>query len=105
MAGASGPRRLSDALTELIALRGLARVRGHAEVSAVWKEVAGPRIAAETRILRVDRGVLTIGVTNSPLLGELVGFHRHALLEALKESRPELKITDLRFRLRGNTSK
>jgi hypothetical protein len=105
MAAASGPRRLSDALSELIALRGLARARGHAEISAVWKEVAGPKIAAETRILRVDRGVLTVGVTNSPLLGELVGFHRQALLEALQRRHPELRIADLKFRLRGNVSK
>ena len=105
MAAASEPRRLSDALSELIALRGLAKVRGHAEISAAWKKVAGPRIAAETRILRVDRGVLIVGVTNSPLLGELVGFHRHALLDALKEQHPELKVTDLKFRLRGNSTK
>jgi hypothetical protein len=105
MSAASGPRRLSDALSELIALRGLARVRGNAEVEAAWKEVAGPRISGETRVLRASRGVLTIGVTNSPLLSELVGFHRQSLLESLKANYPQLEITDLKFRLRGRVAK
>jgi hypothetical protein len=105
MGSARDPRRLSDALSELIALRGLARVRGDAQLATIWKEVAGRRIAADTRVLGVRRGILRIAVTNAPLLSELVGFHRFSLLDALKQRFPELKVSGLKFVLRGEATR
>src|SRR5262249_33533841 len=102
---AAGPRRLSDALSELVLVRGLARVRGDGQLSAVWKAVAGARIAADTRPLDIRRGVLRVAVTNAPLLSELVGFHRVSLLELLTKDHPDLKINALKFILRGDESR
>jgi predicted nucleic acid-binding Zn ribbon protein len=102
MSAASDPQPLSKSLSELIALKGLVRVRGERQLASVWKDVAGSAIADATLILGIKRGVLQIGVTNAPLLSELACFHKNSLLRTLKEQHSELKIRDLRFLLRGS---
>ena len=99
MAGGE-PQHLSQVLSQLISLRGLARVRGDAQLAEIWKTAAGPQIAAQTRVLGIQRGVLQVGVSNSSLLSELVSFHRFTILDALKREHPHLKIRDLKFRLK-----
>jgi hypothetical protein len=98
---ARDPLPLSVALSELIALRGFARVRGDNELEAAWKTVAGPEIAAQTRPLLVSRGVLSISVENAPLLSELASFEGPQLLQKLKQQYPHLKIKNLKFKLSG----
>lgn len=95
------PTHLSTAISELIAVRGLARVRGDEQLKSAWKEVAGPAIAGKTRVLNLRRGVLQIGVAHAALLSELVSFHKAALLRTLKQQHTDLKIRDLKFRLKG----
>jgi predicted nucleic acid-binding Zn ribbon protein len=99
---AAGPQPLSQALSELIALRGLARVRGESQLAAIWQEVAGATIASSTRVIGVNRGALHVAVANAPLLSELASFHKASLLEALRERHGHLKIRDLKFRLKGD---
>lgn len=101
MSAASGPEHLSRALSDLIALRGLAGVRGQAQLNADWNEVAGETFAAQTKVLGVKRGVLNIGVSNSALLSELASFHKITLIEKLRERRPDLHLRDVKFRLNG----
>jgi predicted nucleic acid-binding Zn ribbon protein len=101
MKAESEPRHLSRALSELFALRGLARVRGDAQLADVWTEVAGEAIATQTRVQGIKRGVLNVGVSNSALLSELAAFHKLNLIESLHERRPDLQIRDLKFRLNG----
>jgi hypothetical protein len=45
--------------------------------------------------------VLQIGVGNSTLLGELVSFHRFSILSYLQEKHADLKIRDLKFKLKS----
>lgn len=101
MAGAPEPQPLKFALSELIALRGYARVRGDQQLQAAWKEVAGPQFANSTRVLGLNRGVLQIGVASAPLLSELVSFHRGTLLESLRTKYPDLRVRELKFRLKS----
>lgn len=102
MTAASNPGRLGEALSQLISLRGFARVRADEQLAEIWKEVAGPRIADDTRLLGINRGVLKVAVNNAPLLSELVAFYKASLLEELNDRHPELKISGLTFRLRGD---
>lgn len=102
---ATGPMPLGKALAELIALRGFARSGARNELKTAWQAVAGERIAAHTRVLSLNRGVLQVGVFNSALLGELTSFHRTTLLDALQQEHASLKIRDLKFRLRGDLAK
>ncbi len=102
MGAASEPEHLSKALSELIAARGLARVRGDEQLRQTWREVAGEQFAADTKVLGIRNGVLRIGVSNSALLGELVSYHRESLLQSLQQDHAFLKIRDVKFRLKGN---
>jgi len=101
MASSSGPQRLSLALSELIALRGYARVRGDAQLQSAWAEAAGASVARKTRALAIRRGVLHVAVEHAPLLSELAGYYRQALLEKLRELHGDLRIRDIKFKLDG----
>jgi predicted nucleic acid-binding Zn ribbon protein len=94
-----GPQRLSLALSELIAQRGYARVHGDARLQAAWNEAAGATIARQTRALAIRRGVLFVAVDHAPLLAELAGYHRQAILDKLSSQHADLKIRDLKFKL------
>jgi len=101
------PERLSQAVTDLIALRGWARVRGNAQLAEAWKSVAGAAgatVASGTRVVGIRRGVLQVAVANSPLLCELAAYHKVTLLAAFSRDHPELKIRDLKFVMRGSLS-
>src|SRR5262245_48592854 len=101
MAASPGPERLSLALTELIARRGYARVRGAGQLQSAWAEIAGVTIARQTRVLAIRRGVLHVAVGHAPLLSELAGYYRQTLLAKLQERHADLKIRDLKFKLDG----
>jgi predicted nucleic acid-binding Zn ribbon protein len=94
------PQPLAQAISELIALRGLARVRGRTQLAEVWAQVAGERIAACTRPIEVRRGALHVAVTNAAMLGELASYHKSTLLQALQKHHADLRIKDIKFKLR-----
>lgn len=95
------PEPLAEAISRLIALRGLARSRGSEQMTNVWREVAGEHLARGTRVISFQRGILNIGVSNAALLSELVSFHQGELLGRLKREHADLKIRSLKFRLQG----
>ena len=99
MAAAPQPQHLSNALSEFIALRGLARSRSNAQLDDIWRDVAGSVVASQTKAQGIKRGVMQINVSNSPLLSELAMFHKCSLLKALREKYPNLKVHELKFRL------
>jgi hypothetical protein len=101
MTGSRDPQPLSVALSELIALRGFARVRGNEELHSAWRRVAGEQLAEQTRPLQIARGTLTIAVSSAPLLSELVSFQSVELLGRLKQQFPHLNVKTLKFRLNG----
>jgi len=97
-----GPKPLSAALSELIALRGLAASGAAEQLSVAWDEIAGDRIAGRTRVTGVRRGVLEVGVVSAALLHELESFHKPALLRSLQREHAALGIEGLKFRLNGS---
>jgi hypothetical protein len=84
-------------ISRLFASRGYGRVQADAQLAGLWRDVAGERIASQTRVLGLKNGVLSIGVATSPLLSELSAFHREHLLEQMR-TRHGTAIRDLRFR-------
>lgn len=98
---ASDPLPISAALSELIAIRGFARIRSDSELETAWKHIAGPDVARQTRPLAISRGALTIWVETPPLLSELASFQGPDLLLKLKTQYPHLKIKSLKFKLSG----
>ncbi|QDU78302.1 hypothetical protein Pla110_00030 [Polystyrenella longa] len=105
MSSESGPQSLSKVLNDLFALKGYARIQGNELLHKHWKEIAGEPLASQTRVLGIKRGVLQIGVSNAPLLSELVAFRLPQLLKQLQEEASELKVRDLKFILRGDITK
>ncbi len=96
------PQSLGDVLAQLFALRGYGRVRGDRQLREIWQSVAGELIASQTRVSGIKGGVLQVGVGSSGLLSELAAFHKWSLVERLQQEHPELKITDIKFKLRGD---
>ena len=101
MRAARGPQRLGDALSELVALKGLAQSGAAEQLSRAWQEVAGERIATETRVVAVKNRSLEIEVASAALMYELDSFHKPGLLETLQQQRG-LEINRLKFRLKGS---
>ena len=95
------PQHLAKALSELITLRGLANSRGHSELGNCWAEVAR-EWGRHTRVLKLKRGVLQVGVSNAALRSELDSYHKAALLTALQETAPKLRVRGLKFLLKGD---
>ena len=94
------PVPLSRAISELIAARGLAKAGADEELAAAWRVVAGPDVASMTRVVCLRRGVLHVGVQNTALLGELIGYRQHDIAAQLKANYSHMKISDVKFVLR-----
>ena len=94
------PVRLGKVLSELIALKGLARVQGTQQLQQAWQSAAGETIGKSSTVIGLSRGVLQIGVSNTGLLSEMASFHKQTLLETLQQQQPHLKIKELKFRLK-----
>ncbi len=94
-------KKLGDVLSQVIAMRGIGRIRGDRQLADAWKSVTDPEVAAGSRPTIFKNGVLQILVTSSTLLGELVSFHKSVILARLKAEHPELKVRDLKFKLQS----
>ncbi len=98
-ASSRGPVPLAEVLGDLFAARGLARVRGTAELAEAWAHAVGEAGQGRTRVDGVRRGVLTITVAHPTLLAELATFRKAELLAALRRKLAEVTIHDIRFRI------
>jgi predicted nucleic acid-binding Zn ribbon protein len=92
-----GPEAIGSVVSRLFAMRGYGRPQGDAELRNLWTEIAGDQVAGGTRVMGLKNGVLTVGVSSSPLLSELSAFHHERLLEAL-QAKHGTKIRDLKFK-------
>lgn len=95
---------VSKVLSELIALKGLARVQGDQRLKQTWESIAGSKIAGQTSPLGIKNRIVQIGVDNSALLNELNSFHKGALLQKLQKEYGKQNVRDLRFRLKSKTN-
>ena len=93
------PRRLSDILGELFTVRGYSRLLARQELEAAWNTAVGEPLCRQTRLGEVRRGVLSVTVAHSTLLGELAAFRKSLLIKALRVSAPSSTIHDIRFRV------
>ncbi len=93
-----GPEPLADILGRLFTARGWGRRQERLRLEQGWAQACGERLAAQTRVGALRRGVLEILVANATLMQELAGFYKRKLLEALRKQLPEMTLVDLRFR-------
>lgn len=94
------PQHVRKVLSELIALKGLARVHGTEQLQQAWRTVAGDELGRKSKVMELTRGILMVGVSNSAVLNELAGFHKQVLLEQIQQRFAHLKVRDIKFRLK-----
>jgi predicted nucleic acid-binding Zn ribbon protein len=94
-----GAQPIGDILGELIARRGYAQRCGQQHLQDAWRKAVGEPGGKYTRVGALRCGVLEVLVTNSILLQELAGFHKHSLLEKLRKTLDSQEVRDIRFRL------
>lgn len=97
----TGPRALSDVLSQLHALRGHGRSLATRQLAELWKRIAGTEISERTKVIGLRNGTLNVAVSNAALLGELTSFHQHQLTEALRRDPEGRAIKKLKFQLRA----
>ena len=90
------PTKIADALGELLARRGFARVQSTAALETAWQQIAGDTLAPHTRLSGLKRGKLEIQIANSVLLQE-VSYRKTELLQQMIAAAPDAGIRDLRF--------
>jgi hypothetical protein len=98
-ASRGGPRALSEILGELFTVRGYGRLRARQELEDAWNAAVGEPHCRQTHVGEVRHGVLNVKVAHSTLLEELAGFHKAALLQALRATAPATTIRDIRFQV------
>lgn len=92
------PVRIGYTISQLMARRGYGQTRGREQREAAWRQACGPQLAAQTRVSKLSRGVLTILVANSMTMQEL-NFQQQAVLARLREIDPDLNVKALRLRV------
>ena len=96
---------ISQALSELIALKGLVRVRGNQRLKDAWDQAAGEKIASLTAVQGIKNRIVMVGVENSALLNELNSFHKSSLLQKMQTEYGKQDVRDIRFRLKSKVKK
>lgn len=94
------PQHVGKVISELIAIKGLARVHGLEQLHQAWRTVAGADIGQRSRVLQLTRGILNVGVASGALLNELSSFHKPQFMEQLQQQFSHLKIRDIKFKLK-----
>lgn len=91
-------KKSSEVIAQLMARKGYNQQQSANEIADVWNRIAGEKLAQQTIVGNIRRGVLEINVANSMLIQRLE-FDKKKLLAELKQQLPQTKLTNLRFRL------
>ena len=94
----TGPKKLGDLLSSIIAKYGYAGTTARTELEETWDEVASEQVRKHTRLGSVRRGVLEILVDSPALLSRLESFEKQRLLEGIQSRVRHNQINSLRFR-------
>ena len=69
------------------------------QISTIWQEIVGDKIARLTEVIELNNGVLKVKVDNSTLYSLLVEHEKQRLLKVLQKRLPKLRIKILLFRI------
>lgn len=89
-------KRAGDLIGKLFSTISGDDLKTYGELFSSWKEMAGTDIAAHSRILELQKGLLYIGVDH-PGWMQMIGFKKQQILQSLKSGYPSLEIRDLRL--------
>lgn len=63
-----------------------------------WKELVGVPVSDQTRVVDLNRGILTVEVNSAALLQELATYYQREILETLREVDEFRGVQEIRFR-------
>ena len=98
------PAKMDRLVSELLTRRGYARVKAASQLTGIWDEVVGKRIAGMTTAGTIRRGTLEVTCKNSAVMKELA-FQKHTLVTKLNEkmgsktNQTNQQIMDLKLRV------
>ena len=104
MQSAEGDNTLGQALGNFLESSGIASLLKYPALSTAWEQVAGPGIAAHTRVYAFHRGRLEIAVDSSALMNE-IEFNRNVLLNQIRRNLKKPFVSNIMFVLREPFSK
>lgn len=78
------PRPIGELLDELFRSPDIAAKIAEGSLPDTWRKVVGPKIAGQTRCVRLVRGTLYVHLFSSVMRSELM-IQRHALVKAIND--------------------
>jgi predicted nucleic acid-binding Zn ribbon protein len=95
---AKQPQPLGDVLKHWLERSGVMRKTAADDVRRAWQDAVGPEIARQAQPTAFRAGVLTVTVSNAPLLAELAGFREAEIRQSLTSKLKGVYIARIRFR-------
>lgn len=92
----SSIKSLGGALDDFLERLGLRKKIREYDAVARWEAVVGEQIAKVAKATRIEQGILTVRVTNSPWRNELV-LLKNDLMKKINDSLGEAIVRDIRF--------
>ncbi|MDR1959975.1 MAG: DUF721 domain-containing protein [Planctomycetaceae bacterium] len=89
---------IGSVLTQLRSQKGFTQNFIYEEMERIWKENVGGLIAEQTRLGRLNRGILEVFVS-SAVISQEISFRTKELTEKLNAAISDKKITGLKFTL------
>lgn len=89
------PQAVGEVLASLLRRRGLEQEIEDHRILVDWGGLVGDPLGHETRPMKVERGILWIGVNSAPLANSLL-YLKPVLLRRIRERFPRSRIQDLR---------
>lgn len=93
-----GPRKIADAVNDLLARRGYARTQDAAEQQEIWNQAVGRQLAEDSRVGQLRGGVVEVIVRNSAVLQELT-FQKRQIIRKLARLGQNTVVKDVKFRV------
>jgi len=93
-------RRASDVLNALFSGFDGDGLRQSNAFIRSWREIVGEKIADHSRVIDVDRGVLTVEVDH-PGWNQQIRYRKKAILSRLTQSFPELAVSTIAVRVKS----
>ncbi len=91
------PKKAGDLVSGVLRDIGVPSQRIGTVIAGAWVNVCEPAWIEETKLRRLEGGVLEIGVRSAALRDELTHFHRDRLLEVMRVALPDVALIGMRF--------
>lgn len=91
------PKAVGDLVSGALRDLGVPSMRVTQKLQAAWSAAAEESWREQTRLRRLEGGVLEVGVSSAALRDELVNFHKDRLLTVLRTALPDVPLIGVRF--------